>query len=58
MANTLGTNPIVLAGTSEQRQQFLMPFTASPQMAAFCLTEPSGGSDVAAMLSGQALRDR
>ncbi|GIX46855.1 MAG: acyl-CoA dehydrogenase [Candidatus Tectimicrobiota bacterium] len=51
MANTLATNPIVLAGTPEQKAHFLLPFTASPQMAAFCLTEPSGGSDVAAMLS-------
>ncbi len=51
MANTLATNPIVLAGTTEQKEHFLTPFTAAPQMAAFCLTEPSGGSDVAAMLS-------
>jgi acyl-CoA dehydrogenase len=51
MANTLATNPIVLAGSPEQRQHFLTPFTATPQMAAFCLTEPGGGSDVASMLS-------
>jgi len=51
MANTLATNPIVLAGTPEQKAHFLTPFTAAPQMAAFCLTEPSGGSDVASMLS-------
>jgi acyl-CoA dehydrogenase len=51
MANTLATNPIVLSGTAEQKKHFLTPFTASPQMAAFCLTEPSGGSDVAAMQS-------
>jgi acyl-CoA dehydrogenase len=51
MANTLATNPIVLCGTPEQQALFLSPFTASPQMAAFCLTEPSGGSDVASMLS-------
>ncbi len=49
MANTLATNPIVLSGTGEQKEHFLTPFTASTQMAAFCLTEPSGGSDVAAM---------
>lgn len=51
MANTLATNPVVLAGSPHQRQHFLAPFTAAPQMAAFCLTEPSGGSDVASMLS-------
>lgn len=51
MANTLATNPIVLSGTPEQQAHFLSPFTATPQMAAFCLTEPGGGSDVAAMLS-------
>ncbi len=49
MANTLATNPIVLAGSPEQKRHFLVPFTASAQMAAFCLTEPSGGSDVASM---------
>ena len=38
MANTLATNPIVLAGTTEQKEHFLTPFTAAPQMAAFCLT--------------------
>ena len=51
MANTLATNPIVLSGTAEQRAHFLPSFTASLQMAAFCLTEPSGGSDVASLLS-------
>jgi acyl-CoA dehydrogenase len=51
MANTLATNPVVLAGSPEQRQHFLTPFTAAPQMAAFCLTEPGGGSDVASMVS-------
>lgn len=51
MANTLATNPIVLSGDEAQKEQYLKLFTASPQMAAFCLTEPSGGSDVASMLS-------
>ncbi|MGQ4809806.1 Acyl-CoA dehydrogenase, short-chain specific [Candidatus Entotheonellaceae bacterium PAL068K] len=51
MANTLETNPIVRSGSAAQKAHFLMPFTASPQMAAFCLTKLSGGSDVAASLS-------
>ncbi len=51
MANTLATNPIVLSGDEAQKEQYLKLFTASPQMATFCLTEPSGGSDVASMLS-------
>lgn len=47
--NALALGPILLAGSEEQKQQFLPWFCAEPRLAAFALTEPGGGSDVAAM---------
>lgn len=47
MANDLALLPIVIGGTIEQKEKFLRPFTESYKMAAFCLTEPSHGSDAA-----------
>lgn len=44
----LGTHPIVLAGTDEQRQG-LRAFARGAGVAAFALTEPDAGSDVAAI---------
>ena len=44
----LGTHPIVLAGTDEQRAQ-LAAFARGEAIAAFALTEPEAGSDVAAI---------
>ncbi len=56
MANSLALTPIILAGTEEQKQRFLTPFTEKPIMASFCLTEPGAGSD-AASLRTRAVRD-
>jgi acyl-CoA dehydrogenase len=44
----LGTQPLVLAGSPEQRAQ-LAAFARGTQIAAFALTEPDAGSDVAAI---------
>ncbi|HEY6238366.1 MAG TPA: acyl-CoA dehydrogenase family protein [Thermoplasmata archaeon] len=55
-ANNLALEPIVLAGTPEQRQEILAPFCAAYNLASFCLTEPSGGSD-AGGLTTYARRD-
>jgi acyl-CoA dehydrogenase len=44
----LGTHPIALAGTSAQRAQ-LAAFARGERIAAFALTEPDAGSDVAAI---------
>lgn len=44
----LGTHPIVLAGSAEQRQH-LLAFARGAGIAAFALTEPEAGSDVAAI---------
>ena len=42
---SLGTNPIYLFGTEEQKQRFLVPMAKGEKMGAFGLTEPSAGSD-------------
>ncbi|MBI3980318.1 MAG: acyl-CoA dehydrogenase [Chloroflexi bacterium] len=47
----LGCTPIVLAGTDEQKRRFLPSAAAGEHLAAFALTEPSSGSDAAAMSS-------
>ena len=47
MANDLALLPIVIGGNDEQKKRFLTPFTESYKIAAFCLTEPSNGSDAA-----------
>lgn len=46
MANDLALLPIAIAGTKEQKEKFLKPFTENFMIASFCLTEPSNGSDV------------
>lgn len=45
----LGTGPISLFGSPEQRQRFLPPVAAGQAIAAFAITEAHAGSDVAAM---------
>lgn len=42
---SLGSNPIFLFGTEEQKQKFLVPLALGDKMGAFGLTEPSAGSD-------------
>ena len=49
IANCLALEPILLAGTAEQKARILTPFCAEYQFASFCLTEPSGGSDAGAL---------
>jgi acyl-CoA dehydrogenase len=49
IANCLALEPIILGGSPEQKERFLTPFCATYQLAAFCLTEPSGGSDAGAV---------
>ena len=45
----LGTGSITLFGTAEQKTRFLPPVRAGDALAAFALSEPDAGSDVAAM---------
>ncbi|NPA90314.1 MAG: acyl-CoA dehydrogenase [Chloroflexi bacterium] len=56
MANNLALTPIVIAGTEEQKERFLTPFTEEPLMASFALTEPEAGSDAAGIRT-RAVRD-
>jgi alkylation response protein AidB-like acyl-CoA dehydrogenase len=42
---SLGSNPIYLFGTEEQKKLFLTPLAQGEAMGAFGLTEPSAGSD-------------
>ncbi len=49
--NSLALTPILIAGTEEQQDRWLPQFAESPVLAAFCLTEPSAGSDAAGMLT-------
>jgi acyl-CoA dehydrogenase len=50
IANDLALLPIVLAGTQEQKERFLAPFTRdAKRLASFALTEPGAGSDVAGL---------
>jgi acyl-CoA dehydrogenase len=45
----LGSYPITLGGTPEQKSRFLPPVATGEAIAAFALTEPHAGSDVLSM---------
>src|SRR5439155_26324804 len=49
MANGLGSGPVVVAGTEEQKRRWLVPLVQEPILCSFCLTEPNAGSDVSAI---------
>jgi len=49
VASTLGLTPLNLAATPDQMERLMKPFCAEPALAAFCLTEPGAGSDVASV---------
>ncbi len=44
-ANALGTYPILLFGTDEQKQKYLPDIADGKRLVAFALTEPNAGSD-------------
>jgi len=46
-ANTLGSGPVLLGGSDEQKREWLPPLLEEPILCAFGLTEPDAGSDVA-----------
>ena len=54
---SLGTMPILLFGTEEQKQQWLPDLASGSKLAAFGLTEPGAGSDAAAARTTAELRD-
>ena len=47
VANTLGSGPVLLAGSDEQKRQWLPPLLDEPILCSFGLSEPDAGSDVA-----------
>jgi acyl-CoA dehydrogenase len=53
---SVGTNPILFFGTEEQKQKYVPKLASGEYLGAFCLTEPSAGSD-AAGLKSRAVKD-
>jgi acyl-CoA dehydrogenase len=51
VVNGLGAAPLLIAGTEEQKRQWVAPLLDEPILCAFGLTEPDAGSDVARMKS-------
>ncbi|MBI3243137.1 MAG: acyl-CoA dehydrogenase family protein, partial [Chloroflexi bacterium] len=49
--NNLAALPILIAGNEEQKQGWLGRLTGKNQLAAYCVTEPGAGSDVAGIAS-------
>jgi acyl-CoA dehydrogenase len=43
--NGLALTPILIAGTEDQKKEFVAPFASEFRFASFCLTEPGAGSD-------------
>ena len=55
-ANGLGSGPVIIAGSDEQKTKWLKPLLEEPILCSFGLTEPGAGSDVAS-LKATAVRD-
>ncbi|MFE8698033.1 acyl-CoA dehydrogenase [Cytobacillus sp. FJAT-53684] len=53
---SVGTNPILYFGTEEQKQKYIPKLATGEYLGAFCLTEPSAGSD-AGSLKSKAVKD-
>lgn len=53
---SVGTNPILYFGNEEQKQKYVTKLATGEYLGAFCLTEPSAGSDVGSMKS-KAVKD-
>jgi acyl-CoA dehydrogenase len=55
-ANGLGHGPVILAGTDEQKREWLPPLVNEPLLTSFALSEPNAGSDVSGIQT-TAVRD-
>ncbi|MEO4054040.1 acyl-CoA dehydrogenase [Solibacillus sp. CAU 1738] len=53
---SVGTNPILYFGNEEQKQKYVPRLASGDYLGAFCLTEPSAGSD-AGSLKSRAVKD-
>lgn len=47
--NGLAEAPVIIAGNEEQKKKYLGRMTEAPLQAAYCVTEPNAGSDVAGL---------
>ena len=47
VANTLGAAPVMIAGSDEQKREWLPPLLEAPLLCSFALSEPDAGSDAA-----------
>jgi acyl-CoA dehydrogenase len=57
VANILGSLPLLLAGSDDQKREWLAPLVEEPLLCSFALTEPGAGSDVSAIQTTADLRD-
>ncbi|MBN1965841.1 MAG: acyl-CoA dehydrogenase family protein, partial [Anaerolineae bacterium] len=55
--NSLFCNAIMIFGSDQQKQQYVMPVASGEQTGAYSLTEPSSGSDAAGMQSRAVLNE-
>ena len=55
-ANALGHGPVIIAGTEEQKREWLPPLVDEVLLTSFALTEPNAGSDVSGIQT-TAVRD-
>lgn len=46
---SVGTNPILYFGTEDQKKKYVPKLASGEYLGAFCLTEPSAGSDAASL---------
>jgi acyl-CoA dehydrogenase len=53
---SVGTNPILYFGTEEQKKKYVPGMASGQLLGAFCLTEPSAGSDAGALKSKAVLK--
>ena len=54
---SVGINPILKFGTEEQKQTYIPKMASGEYLGAFCLTEPSSGSDAGAMRTKAVKKD-
>ncbi|MCW1928914.1 acyl-CoA dehydrogenase [Bhargavaea beijingensis] len=54
---SVGINPILKFGTEEQKQEYIPKMASGEYLGAFCLTEPSSGSDAGAMKTKAVKKD-
>ncbi|TYR75319.1 acyl-CoA dehydrogenase [Rossellomorea vietnamensis] len=54
---SVGTNPILYFGTEEQKQKYVTKLASGEYLGAFCLTEPSAGSDAGSLKSRAVKKD-